>query len=95
MDSGDFFFLWTWPTRHMLNVEPDKREAWIAAIKETYSARPPFAWTGDRRVREDIESRARATMLTRPMRPAMRNWKSNTLNWPSLRSSFEGHEEAL
>jgi hypothetical protein len=27
----------TWPSRHMLNVEPDQREAWISAIKEEYS----------------------------------------------------------
>ena len=27
----------TWPTRHMLNIEPEKREAWIAAIKDAYT----------------------------------------------------------
>lgn len=26
----------TWPARHMLNVEPEQREAWIAAIKNEY-----------------------------------------------------------
>ncbi len=28
----------TWPSRHMLNVEPDQREAWIKAIKDEYQA---------------------------------------------------------
>src|SRR6185436_10409503 len=27
----------TWPSRHMLDVEPDQREAWINAIKEKYT----------------------------------------------------------
>ena len=27
----------TWPARHMVNVEPEKREAWIKAIKDEYS----------------------------------------------------------
>jgi hypothetical protein len=28
----------TWPSRHMLNVEPTDREKWIASIKEEYQA---------------------------------------------------------
>jgi hypothetical protein len=27
----------TWPARHMLNIEPSEREAWIAAIKREYT----------------------------------------------------------
>ena len=27
----------TWPARHMLNVEPDQREKWIADVKDAYS----------------------------------------------------------
>ncbi len=26
----------TWPSRHMLNVEPEKRDAWIKAVKDEY-----------------------------------------------------------
>jgi hypothetical protein len=28
----------TWPSRHMLNLEPDEREKWIASVKEEYQA---------------------------------------------------------